>query len=181
MSDPFLGQISMFGFNWAVRGWANCDGQLMPIAQNSALFSLLGTTYGGDGRTTFGLPDLRGRVPVHHGSGPGLSNYRIGQKGGEETHTLVTSEMPSHSHASTITTKVVDSAGTTDSPNGAYPAQGPGAYATSPGLAGFGAFAPDQTAVTLSDNGGGLAHNNLQPYQTIGFEIALQGLYPSRS
>ncbi len=98
MSDPFIGQIQTFGFNFAPRGWARCDGQLLPISSNSALFSLLGTTYGGDGRTTFGLPDLRGRAALHQGQGPGLSNRNLGQRAGAENTTLTVNQMPSHNH-----------------------------------------------------------------------------------
>src|SRR3954452_14925268 len=98
MSEPFIGEIRMFGGNFAPRGWALCNGQLLSIAQNTALFSLLGTTYGGDGQTTFGLPNLQSRIPLNQGQGPGLSNYDLGQAGGEETHTLITTEMPTHNH-----------------------------------------------------------------------------------
>lgn len=171
----------MFGFNWAVRGWANCDGQLLPIAQNSALFSLLGTTYGGDGRTTFGLPDMRGRVPMHHGNGPGLTPRRIGERGGQEDHVLALSEMPSHNHDVTVATKVLNGTGAMDSPNGAYPASATNGFGTNPGLSGFGSFAADQTSVTQASQGGGQGHNNMQPFMTVGFEIALQGIFPSRS
>lgn len=181
MSEPFIGQISMFGFNWAVRGWANCDGQLLPIAQNSALFSLLGTTYGGDGRTTFGLPDMRGRVPVHHGSGSGLSPRQIGHRGGEENHTLDTAEMPIHTHGVAVSTKVITGSGTTNNPSGGYPAALTGGYGDTPGLSGFGQFAADQTAVALDSTGGSQSHNNMQPFLTVGFEIAMMGIFPSRS
>lgn len=181
MSEPYMGQITMYGFNWAVRGWANCDGQLQSIAQNSALFSLLGTTYGGDGRTTFGLPDMRSRVAVHQGTGPGLSNYRLGQRGGEETHTLNTLEMPNHDHSSAVTTKVVAFQGSADSPANAYPATITGGYATSGPAPTIAAFAPDQTTVQIGMSGGSQPHNNIQPYLVVNYQIALQGLYPSRS
>ena len=108
MSEPFIGQIQPFAFNFAPRNWALCDGQLLPISQNTALFSLIGTTYGGDGRTTFGLPDLRGRVPIHQGHGPGLSSYVIGQTGGSATNTLTQAQMPSHTHTATPTGFLLD-------------------------------------------------------------------------
>src|SRR3954454_5741331 len=125
MSDPFIGELRLFGFNFAPRNWATCDGQLMSISQNTALFSLLGTQYGGNGQTTFALPDLRGRVPKHAGQGPGLSTYTIGQVGGTETQTLSASQMPAHTHAVAAST---DDA-TTSQPGGKVPAAvGGGAY-----------------------------------------------------
>src|SRR5262247_1539362 len=116
MSEPFLGQIQPFGFNFAPTGWATCDGQILSIAQNTALFSLLGTTFGGNGQTTFGLPDLRGRVPIGQGQGPGLANYTLGQTGGQETVTLITSQMPQHTHSLVGVTE----AGDTNVPTGAF-------------------------------------------------------------
>ncbi|WP_299113811.1 phage tail protein [uncultured Winogradskyella sp.] len=173
--DPFLGQIMMFGGNFAPRGWALCDGQLLPIASYSALFSILGTTYGGDGRTTFGLPDLRGRVPMHAGTGPGLRNAKLGTKGGKETVTLTTQEIPSHSHSGTIEAADPVSRGAgTDSPTNAYPAKG-GTYATNKNVT----MASD--AVAGNPTGGGQAHDNMQPYQVVNYVIALQGIFPSRS
>lgn len=167
--EPFLGQIVMFGGNFAPRGWAFCDGQLLSIAQNTALFSLLGTTYGGDGRTTFGLPDLRGRVPMHPGNGPGLTPRQLGQKAGAETHTLNVNEIPSHNHP--IAAK---EEGNIDDPTNNF-------------IAGDGTTAFGTTSdVTLSNNAVGntglnLPHNNLQPFQCVNFIIALQGIFPSRN
>jgi len=179
MSEPFLGQISMFGGNFAPRGWAYCDGQLLAISQNTAVFSLLGTTYGGDGRTTFGLPDLRGRVAVNRGNGPGLSDYRLGQRGGVERTTMNTPQMPAHSHTATTTIHVVDDDATTNEPNGAIMAHAAGnTYAT---------VAPDETmeagaATTANTNtGGGQAQTNIQPYLAVSYIIALQGIFPSRN
>lgn len=168
MSEPFLAEVRMVGFNFAPRGWALCDGQIMPINQNQSLYSLLGTTYGGDGRTSFALPDMRGRAPIHVGNG-----HSEGQKGGEETHTLSISEMPQHKH-------VVN-------------ASHDNATATSPGgrsLAGarentYSAFdsanAVAMASSFLTHTGGGQAHENMQPYTTLNFCIALQGLFPSRN
>lgn len=166
MSEPFLGQIMMVGFTFAPRGWAMCDGQLLPISQNQALFSLLGTIYGGDGRTTFALPDLRGRVPVHFG--PGIT---LGSRVGEETHTLSIPEMPAHDHTASASGLPPQE----DEPGGNYWAQSDGAsgYAA----AGDGAMG----AGAVSATGGGQGHENMQPYLTINFVIALQGLFPSRN
>jgi len=171
--DPFLGQIQAFGFNFAPRGWALCNGQLLPIAQNTALFSLLGTTYGGDGRTTFNLPDLRGRVSLHYGSGPGLSTRPIGQKGGAESVTLNTSEIPSHSHTANAAAEAADSG----KPSG-------NALATPDGVMIYRANqAPDATlhAGTVGNTGGSQSHENMGPYLVINWCISLQGIYPSRN
>ncbi len=194
-SDPFIAQITMFGGNFAPRGWAFCNGQLLAISSNSALFSLLGTTYGGDGRTTFGLPDLRGRVAIHHGSstGPGLSSYRLGEKGGAETVTLTTNQMPSHTHVATTT---IDSiAVTLKGNNGAGNSNTPGGN----GLASksrtniYSSNAPDvamhadsiaataTASTTVNGNGSSQSHNNLMPYQTVNYIIALVGIFPSRN
>jgi microcystin-dependent protein len=166
--DPILGQIIIFAGNFAPRGWALCDGQLLPISQNTALFSLLGTTYGGDGRTTFALPDLRGRVPIHAGQGPGLSNYALGARGGSESTTLTTNNLPAHSHPLLATsTGQAD-----DSPAGNVLAQAD-IYAAGP------------TNVTLGTSVGPVGENqplpNLQPYTCINAIIALEGVYPSRN
>ena len=172
MSEPFLGQIITTGFNFAPRGYANCDGQMLPIAQNSALFALLGTQFGGNGTTNFRLPDLRGRVPIHQGQGQGLSSRVMGESAGEEAHTLTTNEMPMHSHAINASSSVGDHA----SPAGNVLAQsstrGTNNYATTANAT----LAP--SAVVTS--GGGQAHNNMQPYLVVNYAIALTGIFPSR-
>jgi len=172
LSDQFVAEIRIFGSNFAPTGWALCNGQLLPISQNTALFSLLGTVYGGDGRTNFALPDLQGMAPMHPGQGPGLSDYSLGQNGGSDAVTLLSSEMPGHSHP--VSTSNSDS--TSQSPGGEQLAPGVG-------IAQYGAavaltnLAPEAIAPT----GGGLPHNNLQPYLTLTFCIALQGVFPARS
>lgn len=175
MSEPFIAEIRIFAGNFAPRSWAFCNGQLLPIAQNTALFSLIGTTYGGDGRTTTALPNLEGRAPMHPGRGPGLTSRRLGQRGGVETVTLTEAQMPQHRHtmraASFIASSQVPSASR-------VPARSMGGTAyqteTSSNLV------PMEDAAVLPA-GGSQAHNNLQPYLAINFIIALQGLYPSRS
>lgn len=166
-SEPFVGELSIFGGNFAPRGWALCDGQLLPISQYSALFSILGTIYGGDGVSTFGLPDLRSRVAIHPGNGPGLSSYRLGQKGGAETVTLTTSQIPAHNHSAQL--KVATSANpvTRDFPDVSQ--------------AGASADVTFDQAVETSNSGGGQPHDNIQPFQCVNYIIALQGIYPSRS
>lgn len=175
MAEPFLGEIKMFAGTFAPRGYSFCNGNLLPISQHSALFSLLGTVYGGDGRTTLALPDLRGRVPIHHGSssGPGLSSYNLGQKGGQESVILNTTQLPSHNHA--VQVPVNSSPGGESSPAGNYPAAATNAYSED---ATTGAFA---ATFNTQNNGGGQGHNNIQPYLVINFIIALTGTYPSRS
>lgn len=174
MSEPFVGEIRMFAGNFAPRGWAFCDGQLLAVSQNDALFSLLGTIYGGDGRTTFGLPDMRGRIPIHAGFGPGLSERRLGVKGGAEKVTLTVNQLPSHSHA-TSENATSHKADSTD-PTGRIPAR-------APGLDPYADAGPDtnMAASTISSLGGSQAHTNLMPYLCIHFIIALVGIYPSRS
>lgn len=170
MSEPFLAEVRIVAFNFAPRGWAFCDGQILPISQNQSLYSLLGTTYGGDGRTSFALPDLRGRVPIHVGSSNG-SNHVLGQKGGEETHTLNAAEMPQHTHplqASTDENGVITI-------NGNVLARAPQALYASPPT-----DTPLQSA-SIASVGGGQAHNNMQPTLVLNFCIALQGLFPSRN
>ena len=167
--DPFIAEIIMFGGNFAPRGWAFCDGQLLPISSNSALFSILGTTYGGDGRTTFALPDLRGRVSMHPGNGPGLSSRRLGEKGGSEHNTLTVNQLPSHNHA--LAAK--EEANAAD-PNGSFIA-GTGSNA-------FGTTA-DKTmnAAAIGNTGGGQSVNNIQPFECVNYIIALVGVFPSRN
>ncbi len=170
MTDtPFLGAIFMFAGNFAPRGFALCDGQVLPISQNTALFSLLGTTYGGNGQTTFALPDLRGRAPVHAGQGPGLTPYALGEQTGTENVTLQTAQMPQHNHAVNVSTQQ-----TSDVAPGNVPATG-GAYATSP------SSGQSLAAGTLGEAGGSQPHPNLQPLLVVNFIIALQGIYPSRN
>ena len=167
MSEPFIGEIRAFGFNFPPRGWARCDGQLLSIAQNTALFSLLGTTYSGNGQTTFALPDLRGRVPIHQGQGPGLSNRTQGEVAGEEVHTLGVNEMPLHTHAQPASGAEQD----TNRPGNAVPAKG-GVYAAS----GDGSVMDPTTPAGASQ-----PHNNMQPYLVLNYCIALQGIFPSRN
>ena len=166
MAEPFIGQIILFAGNFAPRGYALCAGQLLPIAQNTALFSILGTTYGGNGQTTFALPDLRGRVPLGQGQGPGLSSYSLGQSSGAETHTLNVTEMPQHAHLP----QAADGDQTTNRAAGSVPAKG-GVYSTSPNASG----APTGAA------GGSQPHNNLQPHLALNYCIALEGIFPSRN
>ena len=174
MAEPFIGQIIQTGFNFAPRGYATCDGQLLSIAQNTALFSLLGTTFGGDGRVTFGLPDLRGRVPVHQGQGPGLTNRTMGEASGEENHTLISTEMPMHNHLF-MTSNV---SGGLAKPNGSFLA------ATSDTNTVF--YRPTSDGSKLNPQAIGLAggsqpHQNMQPYLVISFSIAMEGIFPSRN
>ena len=172
MSEPYLGSIMMFGGNFAIRGWAFCNGQLLPISQNSALFSLLGTTYGGDGRTTFALPDMRGRKPMHWGNGPGLSDRHLGQKGGSETTTLTTNQMPSHNH----TLRADELPGTSLSPQN-------NALAESNNNQMYNATATNVNmhSSSITNTGGGQSFNIEDPFLCVSFEIALIGLYPSRN
>jgi microcystin-dependent protein len=172
MADPFVAEIRIFPFNFAPKGWAWCNGQLLPISQNTALFSLLGTTYGGDGKSTFALPDLMGRAPMHPGQGPGLSLHDLGESGGSETVTLLESEMPAHAHQ----VQVSQADGLERFPTGQLLATGigVGAYAA-PGPLSSLAFQ------ALPPAGGSLPHNNMQPYLTFYFNIALQGVFPPRS
>lgn len=170
MSEPFVGEIRMFAGNFAPRGWAFCDGQLLAVSQNDALFSLLGTIYGGDGRTTFGLPDMRGRLPIHAGTGPGLSPRRLGAKAGAENVTLTVNQMPSHGHPFQGTA----SAATSRDPVGNSPAE-----------AQADAYVEDLTAFSLASQavtatGGSQSHTNMMPYLCVNFIVALVGIYPSR-
>ncbi len=161
----------MFGGNFAPRGWALCDGQLLSIAQNTALFSLLGTIYGGDGRTTFALPDLRGRVAMHPGNGPGLTPKNIGQKGGTETNTLITGNLPAHNHTFNLPAK---EEGNADAPDAAFIAgDGTSSFGTTSDVT--------MAAATTNNTGSNQAVNNIQPFTCVNFIIALQGVYPSRN
>lgn len=171
MSEPFLAEVRMVGFDFAPRGWAFCDGQVLPISQNQSLYSLLGTTYGGDGRTSFALPDLRGRTPIHVGSSNGGEAHSLGQKSGEETHTLSANEMPQHTH----TLQGTNDQGTATLPQGNVLAE-----SSLPVYAGVG------SAVAMGGNsvtnvGGGQGHENMQPFLALNFCIALQGIFPSRN
>ncbi|HVF61350.1 MAG TPA: tail fiber protein [Thermoanaerobaculia bacterium] len=171
MADPFVAEIRIFPFNFAPKGWAWCDGQLMPLSQNTALFSLLGTTYGGNGKSNFALPDLQGRAPMHPGQGPGLSLHDLGEIGGSETVTLLESEIPSHSHS--LVASQAD--GVERIPTDQLLATGIGisAYQTPGPLT---QLSPNG----LTPAGGDQPHNNLQPYLTFYFCIALQGVFPPR-
>jgi microcystin-dependent protein len=165
MAEPFLGQISMVGFNFAPRGWAFCNGQILPVNQNQSLFSLLGSTYGGDGRTSFALPDLRGRAPMHRSDG-----HPRGQKGGAEFVALSTNEMPQHTHSVNASS---DSANA-PTPNGnAFAEPSPNIYSDPANLVNM------NSGVVTNTGGGG--HNNMQPFLAINFIIALQGLFPPRN
>ncbi len=172
MSEPFVGEIRMFAGNFAPRGWAFCDGQLLAVSQNDALFSLFGTIYGGDGRTTFGLPDMRGRLPVHAGQGPGLSPRRLGSKSGEEKVTLTVNHLPSHTHPLRGSTDN----GLDSNPQGNH-------------LAASTALQPysetevqdvDMAGTAVTHTGGSQSHTNLMPFLCVSFIVALFGIYPSR-
>jgi microcystin-dependent protein len=171
MSEPFLAEVRIMAFNFAPRGWAFCDGQILPINQNQSLYSLLGTTYGGDGRTTFALPDLRGRTPIHVGRSNGGDDHRLGQKSGEETHTLAANEMPQHRHP----LKATNTMGTATAPQGHVLAE-----ASLPTFGSFGTPTP-MGSNSVTNVGGGQAHENMQPYLALNYCIALQGLFPSRN
>ncbi|WP_422373537.1 phage tail protein [Hoeflea sp.] len=172
MSEPFLAEVRLMGFNFAPRGWGFCDGQILPINQNQSLYSLLGTTYGGDGRTSFALPDLRGRTPIHTGRSNGGQEHRLGSKSGEETHTLSANELPQHTHnlqASSSDGNSVNTRNTLLAREVGNP------------------YSNDNSALelfrfgTIDNVGGSQAHDNMQPYLAVNFCIALQGLFPSRN
>jgi len=176
MAEPFIGEIRIFAGNFAPNGWALCQGQLLPIAQNTALFSILGTTYGGDGRTNFALPDLRGRVVLSFGNGQGLSPYVLGQVGGAETQTLTQQQMPAHSHSVGATETV-----TTEDPKGAVPAKTTGpSIGSAPKIYGASSDGTTMNPAMIGQTGGGQPVSILQPYLAINYIIALQGVYPSR-
>lgn len=172
MAEPFIADIKIVGFNFAPRGWAHCDGQILPISQNQALFALLGTTFGGDGRTSFALPDMRGRAPIHQGNGGGLTSRPWGSRGGEDRVALTTAQMPPHTHQVNASS---DSA-TVTTPGGNLPAT------VVPGFNVYGATAnADGEATQVTETGGDQGHNNMQPYLALNFIIALNGLFPSRT
>jgi microcystin-dependent protein len=174
MTDQFVGEIRMFPFNFAPRGWATCDGQLLSISQNTALFSLLGTFYGGDGKTTFALPNLQGSVPIHQGSGAGLTPRVIGETGGEQAVTLVVSEMPLHSHQ--ISASIVAQ----DLPNPANNLWAPQSGRTPPNIYSSGPANTVMSPLVIGISGQSLPHNNMSPYLCVNFCIALQGIFPPR-
>lgn len=170
MTTPYIGEIKLFAGNFQPRGYAFCDGRLLPISQYSALFALIGTTYGGDGQTTFALPDLRGRIPINQGTGPGLSTYVIGQAFGTETVTLTTQQMPAHTH-----TALCNSA-----PGVATPANG--FWAATTGVSGYAATSDGtMNAQSLTPAGGSQPHENRMPLLALNFIIALEGVFPARN
>lgn len=173
MSEPFVGEIRMFAGNFAPRSWAFCDGQLLAVSQNDALFSLLGTIYGGDGQTTFGLPDMRGRIPVHAGTGPGLSQRRLGSKGGQESVALSVNHLANHGHELRASTDLAQDAG----PQGRLPGR------SNPSSLDIyneiGPFTP-LSSEAMTSAGGSQSHTNMQPFTCIHFIIALFGIYPSQ-
>lgn len=173
MSEPFIAEIKLVAFNFAPRGWALCNGQILPIAQNTALFSLLGTTYGGNGQTTFALPDLRGRVPIHMGQGPGLSSRNLGEKIGTETVTLAVNQMPTHTHAAKCQTGLANKQSPVGTVNAVEPTGQTAMYSN---------LAPnaDMNPEANANTGGSQPHDNMQPYLVVDFIIALDGIYPSR-
>ncbi len=175
MAEPFVAEIRIFPFNFAPKGWAFCDGQLLPISQNTALFSLLGTTYGGDGKSNFALPNLQGNVPIHPEQGPGLEDYFLGEQSGVDSVTLLQSQMPLHSHALRDTTATAEQ-------------NAPGANSVLAQSTGGSAYQSNTSSSlvpmspsAVAPNGSGFPHNNLQPYLTLNFCIALQGVFPARS
>jgi len=180
MADPFVAEIRIFPFNFAPKGWAFCDGQILPISQNTALFSLLGTTYGGDGKSTFALPNLQGAAPLHSGQGSGLSLWDLGEFQGSDTVTLLESEIPAHSHALNAQTQNAN----TNDPAGAILAAGHFGGAQGGAVNFYLASANPQTLMNpaaIAPSGGSLPHNNLMPYLTLNFCIALQGVFPPRT
>jgi microcystin-dependent protein len=173
MADPFVAEIRIFPFNFAPKGWAFCNGQLLPISQNTALFSLLGTTYGGDGKSTFALPNLQGSAPMHPSQGPGLTLHDLGETGGSETVTLVQTEIPAHTHTMMAAAQDPATAKLVSAQASFSISQGGGLYQDVRNAD----LAPEAASLT----GGSLPHNNLQPYLTLNFNIALQGVFPPRS
>ncbi|MCR9015319.1 phage tail protein [Aquiflexum gelatinilyticum] len=180
METPYIGQIMVVGFNFAPRGWALCDGQLLPIAQNTALFSLLGTTYGGNGQTTFALPDLRGRMALHPGQGPGLPDYSLGQMAGAPSTTLLVTNLPSHNHQ----IQVSSADGTQSNPGNAFPANANVIPERGADPIGVNAHASNSNTTMnpsmVGNAGGGQPINNMPPYLAVYHVIALEGIYPPR-
>jgi microcystin-dependent protein len=177
--EGFIGQIILFAGNFAPRNWAFCQGQLISIAQNTALFSILGTTYGGDGRTTFGLPDLQGRTAMHPGNGPGLPSYRLGQKGGTTTNTLNATQLPSHTHAATASVHLGTAANVPSGSDAYLPiSTGANFFSNAKGNANLNA---GSTTVTVGNTGNNQQVNNMQPSLSIYYVICMVGVYPSRS
>jgi microcystin-dependent protein len=187
MAEAYLGEIRMFGGNFAPKGWATCDGQLLAISQNTALFAILGTTYGGNGQTTFALPDLRGRRPVHQGQGRGLSSYTLGEMGGTENATLTTQNMPAHNHPATATTNGVNATATQANPGGnlwaavqdSNPAAGLGYLA--PANQTTAAMASNAVTVAVGQTGNNIPFSILDPFLCVNFIICLEGIFPSRN
>jgi microcystin-dependent protein len=177
MSDPFVAEIRIFPFNFPPKGWAFCDGQILPISQNTALFSLLGTTYGGNGQSTFALPDLQGSAPMHPGQGPGLSLHDLGETGGSENVTLLTSEMPLHPHT---VGRASDQPADSVTPVATVWALG-GSVRAVVNLYNPGPPTAAMKSDVIQPTGGSLPHNNMQPYLTLNFCIALQGVFPPRT
>jgi microcystin-dependent protein len=177
--EPYLGEIAIYPYSFAPQGWARCDGQILAIASNTALFSLIGTTYGGDGQTTFALPDLRGRVVVHNGSGPGLPNYFLGEVGGQTTGTLTVANLPPHSHTAsgTVRPRAKQGQGDDSNPRGRYPASAAtDLYADS-----FNdSLGISPLKLTINNTGSGTPFSNMQPYLGVGYYIAVQGIYPTQ-
>lgn len=180
MSDPFVAEIRMFGFNFAPTGWAQCNGQLLPISQNTALFSLLGTFYGGDGKSTFALPNLQGSCATHQGQGAGLQQWFIGQQQGSETVTLLLSEIPLHSHSLNATTTNGSGLAAT---NGQFARAFKGNLQSSNTGKMYSANAPQTTLAptALAVTGSSFPHNNMMPFLTVNFCIAMQGIFPPRT
>ncbi|MFQ5524659.1 MAG: phage tail protein [Thermoanaerobaculia bacterium] len=174
MSEPFTAEIRIFAGNFAPRGWAFCNGQLLPVSQNTALFSLIGTIYGGDGRTTTALPNLKGRAPMHPGRGPGLTSRRLGQRGGVESVTLTEAQIPNHTHTPRGSDTAANSNSPTNTATSRPSGRGAGWYINNDGNV-------NMRSGALANTGGGQAHNNMQPFLAMNFIIALVGLYPSRS
>ena len=171
MSDPFIGEIRLVGFNFAPRGWALCDGQLLSIAENDALFALIGTTYGGDGQSTFALPDFRSRMPIHQGTGSSGTSYTMGESSGTETVTLIVNQIPTHTHQA----QAQSGAGNQPGPGGnIWASSGLNQYNSS-------AADSDMNAQAITSTGGNLPHDNMMPFLTINFVIALEGIFPTRN